>query len=157
MIPRACLINTGFVLFSLIVLTSMPTFGYAKNVYQPENTCVSSGVVETTALPQVQSAPNAALSWSLESVGDQSSLNVERFRENMMLLAQETPKSEAKKPKAETGKIGDKSSDASKNDEDGEDDEDEDEDEDEEEDQDDEEKDNGSVTKEDKMKKGPKP
>lgn len=156
MIPRACLINTGFVLFSLIVLTSMPTFGYEKNVYQPEkNTCVSSGVGETTALPQVQLAPNAALSWSLESVGDQSSLNVARFRENMMLLAQETPKSEAKKPKAETGKIGDKSSDASKKDEDGEDDEDEDEDE--EEDQDDGEKDKGSVTKEDTMKKGPKP
>lgn len=153
--PKAGLINTGLVLFSFIVLTSMPTFGYAKNVYQPENTRVSSAVVGTTALPQVQLAPNAALSWSLELVGDQSSLIVERLRENMMLLAQETPKSEAKKPKAETGKIGDKSSDASKKDEDGEDDEDEDEDD--EEDQDDGEKDKGSVTKEDKIKKGPKP
>lgn len=58
--PKACMINTGLVLFSRIVLTSMPTFGYAKNVYQPENTRVSSGVVGTTAQAQVELNPNAA-------------------------------------------------------------------------------------------------
>ena len=131
MIPRACLINIGFVLFSLIALTSMPTFGYAKNVYQPENTCVSSGVVETTEQAQVELNPNAAFGWAHESSGDRSLLGAGLLHESLMLLAQKESKSEAKKPKAEEGKTGDKGSDASKKDDDDEDEDEYDEDEDE--------------------------
>jgi hypothetical protein len=121
MIPRACLLNTGLVLFSLIVLTSMPTFGYAKNVYQPENTRVSSGVVGTTEQAQVELNPNAVFGWSLESSGDRSLLGAGALHESLILLAQKEPKSEGKKPKAEAGKTGDKGSDASKKDDDDED------------------------------------
>lgn len=130
--PMACMINTGFVLFSLIVLTSMPTFGYAKNVYQPENVRVSSVVLETTGLAQVELNANEAFGWPLESCGDRFLLGAEGLRENLMVLAQKEPKSEGKKPKAEAGKTGDKGSDPSKKDDD-----DEDEDEEEEDDGDD--------------------
>jgi len=142
MIPRACLINTGFVLFSLIVLTSMPTIGYAKNVYQPENMRVSSVVLETAGQAQVELNPNTAFDWSFESNGDRFLLGAGVLHENLMLLAQKEPKSEGKKPKAEAGKTGGKGSDASKED----DDEDEDEgDEDEDDDDDDDDGDTGKT------------
>jgi len=119
--PKTCMINTGLVLFSLIVLTSMPTFGYAKNVYQPENTRVSSGVVGTTEQAQVELNSNAAFAWTLESSGDRFLLGAEGLSESLMLLAQKELKSEGKKPKAEAGKTGDKGSDTSKKDDDDED------------------------------------
>ena len=130
--PRACMINTGLVFFSLIVLTSMPAFGYAKSIYQPENTRVSSPVVETTGQAQVELNPNAAHGWSLESSGDRSLLGAGVLHESLMRLAQKAPQSEGKQPKAEASKKEDKSSDASKKDDD-----DEDEDEEEEDDGDD--------------------
>ena len=130
MTPRACLINIGFVLFSLIVLTSMPTFGYAKDVYQSENMRVSSVVVETTEQAQVALNPNAAFGWSHESSEDRSLLGTGLLHESPLLLAQKESKSEAKKPKAEAGKTRDKGSDASKKDDDDEDEDEDDEDED---------------------------
>lgn len=112
--PKAGLINAGLVLFSFIVLTTMPTFGYAKNVYQPDNTRVSSGVVGATELAQLELNPNAAFGWSIESSGGQSRLRAEVLREGLMLFAQKDPKHEGKKPKTEAGKTGGKGSDASK-------------------------------------------
>jgi hypothetical protein len=148
---RICLktgmINTGLVLFSLIVLTSMPTFGYAKNVYQPENRRVSSGVVGTTEQAQVQLISHAALSGSLDSAGDQSLLTTEVLRESLRLLAQKDSKSESKQPKAEGGKTGDKRSEASKKDDNDNEDEEEEEEDDED---DDEEKGKPPATKEEK-------
>jgi len=116
--PKACMINTGLVFFSLIVLTSMPTFGYAKNVYQLENTRVSSVVLETAGPAQVELNPNTAFDWSFESNGDRFLLGAGVLHESLMLLAQKEPKSEGKKPKTEAGKTGGKGSDASKDDDD---------------------------------------
>lgn len=137
--PKAGMINIGLVLFSLIAFASMPTVGYAKNVYQPENTRVSSVVLETAGQAQVELNPNAAFDWSLESSGDRPLLGAGVLHESLILLAQKEPKSEGKKPKAEAGKTGGKGSDASKEDDD--------EDEDEGDDDDDDDDDDGDTGK----------
>ena len=120
--PKACMINTGLVFFSLIVLNSMPTFGYAQDLYRSVDVgTVPHAVSEMTEQAQAGFNPSGTLSWSFETSADRSLLNAEVLPQSLILLAQKEPKSEGMKPKAEAGKTGDKGSDASKKDDDDED------------------------------------
>ncbi|MGI0035500.1 MAG: hypothetical protein ACRD98_06505 [Nitrososphaera sp.] len=137
---KAWMIDARLVLFNLMLLTCVPTFGYAQDLYQSVNVgTVPQAVSEMTEQAQAGFHPSGTLSWSFETSADRSLLNAGVLRENLMLLAQKEPKSEGKKPRAEAGKTRDKGSDASKKDDD-----DEDEDE-EEEDEDDDDEDKGKT------------
>ena len=129
MSPKVWTINCGPIVFSLMLLTCVPAFGYSQDFHQPENIGSLSAAEWPTEQAQFQLNPNAMFSSS-----------------SPMLLAQKESKSEGKKPKAEAGNPRDKSSDASKKD----DDDDEDEEEEEDEYDDDEDKDKAPATKGDK-------